>query len=336
MGDGVFVEDLTVEEQAYFDNRGEAETSAPAEAQESPAPAPETAPEPPVETPVAEVSAPETSEPAEPEEEKSDSVPLWALKEARERVRAAQAERKAIEEQLSREREARVRLEERFSLIERANQPPVEEAPPIPDPDVDPLGYEQSRREMLEREIVDLKRAIVDTKMETEISWINQQTSALTQQFAAKNPDYEDALNFVKERRREQLQLLHPTANAQQVEEQVALEYGNIVRESLERLPNGSVRFRRVPAETVYAMARTMGFQGRQAPPAPPAEQEAPLEQRVEQTRRRAAAATSLSSVSGSEGSGPLDAKRLAQMSEAEFGKLLKDKPELINKLMGA
>lgn len=336
MTDGVFGEDLTVEEQTYFDTRGESEKGSAVEAPESPAVAEETAPETAIEPPVADVSAPETTESTEPEDEKPDSVPLWALKEARERVRAAQAERKAIEEQLLQEREARVRLEERFSAVERANQPPAEELPPMPDPDVDPLGYEQSRREMLEREVVELKKAIVDTKLETEIAWINQQTSTLTQQFAAKNPDYMEALDYVKERRREQLQLLHPTANSHQVEEQVALEYGNIVRESLERLPNGSVRFRRVPAETVYAMAKSMGFQGRQAPPAPSIEQEAPLEQRVEQTRRRVAAATSLSSVSGNEGSGPLDAKRLAQMSEAEFGKLLKDKPELINKLMGA
>jgi hypothetical protein len=169
--------------------------------------------------------------------------------------------------------------------------------------------------------------------METEIGWINNQTAQLTQQFASKNPDYEDALNFVKDRRREQIQLLYPTAAPNQVEEAIALEYGNIVRESLERMPNGSIRFRRVPAEAVYAMAKSMGFQS--APPAvePPAPVGADV---VDQTRRRSSAATSLSVVSGSEGSPPLDTKRLAQMSEAEFAKILREKPELVDKLMGA
>lgn len=339
MADGVFSEELTTEEQAYFESRGEAAAESPVESPvsepvstpETPEITPETATEP-VSTSDSTSDSPET---APDNDEKPDSVPLWALKEARERARTAQAERKALEEQLSAEREARVRLEERFSAIEKANQPPPMEQQPLPDPEIDPLGYEQVRREALEREVENLKRAVLDTKMESEIGWINNQTSQLTQQFAAKTPDYEDALNYVKDARRAQIKLLYPSANDAQVEEQVAIEYGNIVRESLERLPNGSIRFKRIPAEAVYAMAKTMGFQGKQS--APPVTETAPTnEDRVELTRRRAAASTSLSSVSGSEGSGPIDAKRLAQMSEAEFGKLLRDKPDLIDKLMGA
>lgn len=342
MDDGVFREDLTPDEKAYFETRGETtEAEAPAEAvsAESPVESPaETAPETP-ETPQNEVisgdSDPETSASESGSDEKPDSVPLWALKEARDRARTLQAERRAIEEQLQAEREARVRLEERFAAMERATAPPPEEQQPLPDPETDPLGYEQMRRAHLEREIDQLKQAVTATKIETEIGWINNQTSQLTQQFAAKNPDYEDALSYVKERRREQIALLYPTANPNQIEEQVALEYGNIVRESLERLPNGSIRFRRVPAEAVYQMAKSMGYQRKEAAP-PPVSMEAPLEERVEQTRRRVAASTSLSAVSGNEGSGPLDAKRLAQMSEAEFAKLLRDKPDLVDKLMGA
>ncbi|CAB4196000.1 hypothetical protein UFOVP1287_45 [uncultured Caudovirales phage] len=335
MADGVFDEGLTTDEKAYFESRGEDSAESPAAGEAAP-------PESPTETALDSASPPDSTEPAldstepAPEgDEKSDSVPLWALKEARDRVRAAQAERKQLEEQLSSEREARVRLEERFSVIERANQPPPPEAAPMPDQEMDPLGYEQVRREALEREVDNLKRVVADTKLEGEIGWINTHTAQLTQQFAGKVPDYEEALTYVKERRREQIKLLYPTASDANVEEQVAVEYGNIVRESLERLPNGAIRFRRVPAEAVYQMAKSMGFQTK-APPAAIEEATSAADERVELTRRRAAASTSLSSVSGAEGSGPLDAKRLAQMSEAEFGKLLRDKPDLINKLMGA
>lgn len=342
MADGVFSEDLTPDEAAYFESRGENQASeAPAEPSpvESPVESAPSTPENPPETPVSdEISADsdlETSVSESGTEEKAGSVPIWALKEARERAKTLAAERKAVEEQLAVEREARVRLEERFAALERTATPAPEPPPPLPDPEIDPLGYEQMRREELEREVYNLKHAVASTRMETEIGWINNQTAQLTQQFAARNPDYEEALNYVKERRREQIQLLYPTAAPQQVEEQVALEYGNIVRESLERMPNGSIRFRRVPAEAVYAMAKSMGFQSA-PPPAPVEDSTIAPEARIEQTRRRAAAASSLSAVSGGEGSAPLDAKRLAQMSETDFAKLMREKPDLVNKLMGA
>ena len=340
--DGMF-DELTDAEKAYFDSAGETVSEELLKGVEEPAATPEADPEPPAATPEAEPEVtieadaaeetPEEQPETTPQPEKApEKVPAWVLKDLREKNRKLEAELEA-----ARAEKARIDAE-RLAALQPKPPAATPEAEEEPDADLDPIGFERFQRAKLEAQVGALREELTQSKVQTEMGWITTQTKALEADFAAKNPDYAEALEFLTNARLDELRVLYPAASDEQHAQMIQAERGQIVLNSVRRTPTGAIEFVRHPAEAIVALSKSRGFRGKAAdagaatPQSPPA----PSKPDPALVAKREAASMTLSGVSGVEGSGPLTVEKLAKMNEAEFAAAMAKDPRLVDRLLGA
>jgi hypothetical protein len=287
----------------------------------------------------AKAEAPERrEEPREPDEPapKPAEAPERAKDPIHQAMDAERNKRKAIAEELAKEREARIRLEERTNMILRdmtaARQPAKPEAPKMPDPEQEPFeaikhllgkvgelenaknGYEKAEAEKVQRE--------------TFVNQVVSLTDQAERQARTVVPDYDDAVAHYKQVRANTLAAWG--ASQAQITAQINKEMLETAATALQRKQN--------PAEIMYRMALAAHYQRKGARAAkeeakapPPAADPAHLA-RVEAGQ---AANKTLNNAGGKAGGAEIDAKALAAMSEEDFTEFRAKNPKAFNRLMG-
>jgi hypothetical protein len=240
------------------------------------------------------------------------------------------AERKRLEKLWQEAAERQARLEERYQVIEERMRP---QAPPPPDKAQDPVGY-------LEHEIAQAKQAgpQVQQLQQRLEAWETQQRIAATvsqseQEYAARTPDYYDAVEHIRQARVSQYKLAG--LNEQQQTQALMADTRNWTMALLQSGKN--------PAEATYELARAYGYAAKPAggtapsngvDPAPVARNAdgtfaKPTNPKVEQAKqtlktveRGQQAAKSLGDAPGGTASTDLpSAEELASMSDEDFDK---------------
>lgn len=232
--------ELTQAEQTYFKSGGE--TVPEGMKPEAEVPISEVVP---VERDEPEQASAEPSEQAEKPEEKKEQprqklVPHEALHEERMR-------RQALARQFAEEREARIRLEERFQILTQQpeNVPNVEE---------DPVGYFQHEQEQkdarlqrIERELYERQQSEQYQRYQSHVlnTYKNSVTEAET-----SHPDFKDAYNFLINSRVKELEAAgYPHAQAVELTHN---DEFNIVANAVQNGQN--------PAVIAYQVAQARGY----------------------------------------------------------------------------
>jgi len=199
-----------------------------------------------------EESVEEELESAEPEvEAKGHLIPKSRFNQEIEK-------RKSLEEQLSREREERIKAETQYQMLNTIQQAQLQKQTeqPIAE-DIDPLDTDTYN--YAKREIESLKLQLANVSYETqaraqEMQYHNM-VMAQEAAFSQQNPDFKDAMKHVQD-------VEYNIAKDLLGDERAANEYvGAKLRDTLTRSLNSGKN----AAETIYKMAKTYGYTTPQA-----------------------------------------------------------------------
>lgn len=213
------------------------------------------------EAPAAPAPAPEpvVVTPPPPEAKGPEVVPLAAMLQERGKFRSDLEAKDAALAEMRKEIEA---------LKTQVKAPPPEPEAPPPDYLEDPKGYVDAQLVAARKELKALQdqmaegRKILETNQQQAAQRDQQQAFIANLQrteseFAAKTPDYMDALAHVRNIRAAQLKLFAPQATEQQIAQQI----GN---EELAAAV-GAAQSGRNAAELAYEYAKTIGYTPKQA-----------------------------------------------------------------------
>jgi hypothetical protein len=219
-----------------------------------------------------------------------------ALKESRERERAASEQLRAFNQMVE-------------ELRARRQQPAVEEAKPDPVPDRfdDPVGYLEHQITTLQKQLETTQQATNETRQQfqqrQEYQQFMGQVSQREAEFAAVTPDYPDAAKYLEDGRRAELAILFPDSpqmdsharqqgfqNAAHMREAVFInDAQTVARNALMAGIN--------PAEAYYNLAKGRGYRPA-AGPAPDAKMDR-ANNVIDATRRGAKASKTISGGGG-------------------------------------
>jgi hypothetical protein len=243
---------------------------------------------------------------------------------------------KEIEKRKAAEERESVTIKRLDDLLSRLNpahvaQPePKQEEPPAPvfrKPDDDIFGAVEDTQKSLEELREENKQRKEREDQEVTRQRVIRAASEHERTFSEKQPDYNDALAYLRESRIEELKWGAGMDRAQ------AIEF--ITGEEL-NLAHSALTRRQSPAEVAYALAKARGYKRVEAKAEEAVEQPA-NESPAERIARTAEAASKSRTLSGG-GSAPkpdaMNGLRLARMSEEEFAKVM-NTPEVM-KLLGA
>lgn len=237
--------------------------------------------------------------------------------------------RKKVEADLTKEREERIRLEERTNqLLQRFQQPQPEARPepepPPPNPEDDffgALAHQSKTVEELKRDVDNYKK---QQEQESRVKSVLNAAHSAEREFITEAPDYPDAMEHLRNSRVAELKVFG--LNDTQARQRVGQEEIQMAAQALQR--NVS------PARLAYQWATQRGYVKK----APANEEAAPSEDAATRINRAADAQSRSQTLGGGGSSAPvgLTAQSVAKMSEAEFAKLMETNPSALNKLMGA
>jgi hypothetical protein len=243
-----------------------------------------------------------------PEPEKK-VVPLEALHE--ERNRRKELDRKARELELE-----NVRFRERFSVLEKLNQPkPVTP----PDPETDFIGAVKHQGETLQQLNKRLEEKDKADKEASERATLVRQYASATAEFEQATPDFKPAYAHLLQSRAKELQLLG--YGPAEIQEAIHAEELQIAMSSLQRGRN--------PGEVIYELAKERGYVKKDDKAAENAAAKLDNIQRGQQANK------SLSNAGGSNGDVEMTAERLLAMPLEEFETWCNKNPAKSKRLFG-
>lgn len=217
------------------------------------------------------------------------------------------------------ERTKRQELERKVAELEAKLTPKAEE-PEFVDPLENPEGYrkydEWSRAQALKR-VEEWETKQAETQKQQQRF---QEASRLEAEFAAQTPDYQSAAQFLHQTRVTELRSMGYAD--QEISQQIAKDANALFDAA------SSVGMN--PAELLYIRAQRAGYAKAEAQPEGQSE-----EDKIVQLNEAQRKTQGVSSAGGSKQSGRLTATQLAEMSEAEFDKVLKERPDEVQRAMG-
>lgn len=255
--------------------------------------------------------------------------------------------------------EMQARLDERMKIINEALTPKEKQDLAEDDPEPDPENDIFEHNKWLRRQLVKTNEAIKELHggMQQQTQQTNVERSYVSdvQRFAAQQPKFLEAYNFLMKSRVEELALYYfdkdvtPDADGK-VSAQLSQQELNRIQKTIEdeenQLVQNALGQNRSPAQTMFNMARKRGFtivppvaakvngangdakpngNGAKAPGslAEAAETDgAPVKAEVQRIQRGVEASTSLSGVGGAPGR-TITPQVLADMGQDEFGELM-------------
>jgi len=235
--------ELTEEEQKQLEEIQKADTEE-LKPENVVEPEPEVTPEPKVE-PEPEV------EPEPKTKEKEKQVPLAALHEAR-------AEIKALRDKVTQTEQSVAyidQLKQEILAIKQKQAPPEK----VVSYDEDPFGYTQTKLKEYDEKFSALEQWGNQAKQQEETSKLYKQVSATVvndeEIFAKDHPDYYEAVSFVRDKRRKELEMLGINDPAIFNNDWVTNAY---------QLAIISLKNQKSPAQCTYEIAKSYGYQPKQ------------------------------------------------------------------------
>jgi hypothetical protein len=231
-------------EKPWAQEVADAGASEPAEAAPEPVAA-EAAPEPPA-VPDPAPEPPQAQETAsEPEPEHDRKVPLKALQEER-------AKRAEYERQVAQYQQQLAEYQAWAAQMQQQQMGQPEQSQAEPDPETDPIGALKHAREQL-RQFREMQE---QQAYEQQLNMVASQAVA---QFRQQAPDYNDAYNYARQSRAQELMAFGAPENA----------IPQILHREEMQLVDQAYRSGRNPAEVIYSFAKARGYGNRAAAPAP-------------------------------------------------------------------
>ena len=288
-------QNLNAEEQAAFNEMQAAENEAP-----QADPAETQAPEP--------AAGPADAQDNAAGTESQKNVPLPILLEERKI-------RQQVEKERAEERRRFDLLLQRFSAQQQTAQPQQQapQAPPLPDPQADPVGHllerlnraELTQAQVIQAIVAQRQQADQQTQQQQMVAALQNRARAAEQEFAAATPDYTDALNFLADARHKELAALGYEDAA---ERQAVLSHEAM------SLAAAAMQQGRNPAAVVYEMAKLRGYSAKPV--------QSPAAEKFQQIAQGQAQSRTLGAVRGAPAI-PITGQRVSEMSAKEFSALM-------------
>ena len=284
------IEIETDDEKAFFESGGEA-------------------------APEAETSEIEQQQQAATEPEKQEAAPEAEKTEQQEETKvpysALHEERMLRKEATQELRQVREKVESlqslRDELTELRNSKKVEEDQASYEED--PIGHLREQQEQMQAKMTAHETNAQQQQAQLqEVQQLQSTINTQVNEFVKDNPDYDQALSFMTERRMQDLTSLGITDPVQQ-QQIINTEAWNIAQTALQNNKN--------PAEVVYSMANSWGYQ-KAAGQAGKTE----LEQKVDTINKGQQEAQTLSDAGGAPDSTGLSLADIESMSDEDFDKL--------------
>lgn len=321
---------LSPAEEALLEagNASQAQEQTPHEQQPAAAQTAET----PVTEPLAERHEPQDSqaEGDEPREDLSDeqvrklapndTVPAWSLMKERQENRSLKRNLENLTRKLNEHEERWNRAGERLRLLQQRTAldaaAAARNADPEPDPKADPEAHYQWELRQHRRALETLHQQQVSAA-QAQAAQHQAALSGLEQQFVlAGHPDYYERVNFLRQRRNHELELMgyaDPAERAQIIANETAMLVG------------GAIRQGRNPAAVAHELSERWGYQTA----APSASSASPATaagagqtsaaDRVRDLQRKKAAATSLQAIPSRPAEGPVTLEDIANMDDETY-----------------
>lgn len=268
----------------------------------STAPAPAPAPAAPAPAP----AAPTGAAPAQPSDDPTEIL--------RQNLAATQQQAAMLEGQL------RAVLAQQQAQAQRANEPPP------PDPSTDPIGHMMHQMSELQKQVLAIQMGVHNStqqqQMAAQLQAFQQNVVRLREQFAAATPDYDAALNHIRNVRINDLRMFGLTDA--QIAQQISQEEWGVAEAAISAGRN--------PAAVIYDMAKRHGYTPAAAAPGAAPAVPKPAAVSVADIQRAQAAAHSLPA--GAPAAPDLSIEALRNASEADLNKLVMD-PAAWNKIAG-
>lgn len=294
------------------------------------------------EAPIADATEPEAGAESVVKKKPTTADRFRALTKERDEARAlaSDAERaRAVSEGIVTER-LRLLTEAAQSALQVPQAPPAAPVPiEIPDINTDPVGHFKAQLEVLQRKATEQEAILQGFNQQQEqqrrINELRAWGSAQEAELMSREPDYNEAMDFMKAQRRKQLAALKITSPEHQ-EQVIGSDVTNIAL----RARAEGFNF----AEQMYAIAESYGYQKKAAPTTsavpviPPLDAGLPAADRAAAQERGRANSTTIATVGASTPVG-LTPDRIASMSDAQFAKHIEGlraaNPTALRDLMG-
>lgn len=310
---------LTPSEQAFFDTRGE---TAPVVEEQQPAA---------VETQSNEQPAAEEGQARDAAGKFVPHAVFHAEREEKKKANARFEEANARIEELTRTQAV---LNDRWNTLLAANKPPEQAKPEIPDPENDIFGYMKYQGEQLkalqDQTAAEKRQAEEQRQYQAQHQDIQTTWQRSAQAFAAKEPAFGDAAQFLSNARMQQLEALGA------IDPNMATEEGRLQQINAEtfQIVQASKAAGKDPAEVIFEMAKKYGYtvtsSQEQADP------NAAINQKVDNLAKAINANKTLTGTNGPSSADPDTAEAVAKMSDAEFSAWYAKNPGKFQKMMGA
>lgn len=294
-------EALSKEEESQFDAMKAADVA--------PSPAAESPPAPSPETPTAETST---------ASEDAKHVPVAEVIKQRERRQAAEKEVAAVKAEYAR---LQGRLDTLEQLAKQVGQPA---APALPDVNADPVGYFRAKTEAQEKQLSELAtfRQQFEQRQQQQftVQQVAQTVNAQEMAFRKDNPDYDEAVNYIREVRGRQLAALGITDPAMQAQH---------IQNDVFQIANAALQNKGNAAQVAYELAKASGWtpKAKATAPAPVADsaktEPTPDELKVALAAKGQEQGASIGQVRGTAPK-KIDLAALANMSNEEFAEATK------------
>lgn len=293
---------FTPDEAAFFESRGEKEI--PVEVS--------------TESPAVTTDAPAAEEiSGQIRDEKGKFVPHQALHAERE-------EHKKTKAQLEEFGRKFAVSEDRWNTLLQLNKQEEKPAVAPPDPETDIFGYMKHLGEKqaafeaqtaAEKQQAEQQRQYQAQQNEIQTSWVNS-----AQAFAAKEPTFGDAAQFLSDSRMKQLEALG------MIDPNMATEQGRLQQINAEtfQIVQASRQAGKDPAEVIFEMAKKYGFAGQAAATTETIDPNAALGEKIDQLGKAISQSKTMTATAGKAAAEPNSAEALLNMSDAEFGVWLK------------
>lgn len=233
------------------------------------------------------------------------------------RIAAEQA--RAVSEGVVSER-LRLLTEAAQSALQQQTPPPAAPAVTIPDIETDPVGHFKTQFELQQKQLAEQNAILQGFAQQQEharqVAELRAWGSAQEAEFSAKEPAYNEAMQFMLERRKVQLTAIGVSDPAAQ-QQVIANDITQIAIKS--RSENANL------GERLYKVAESYGYQKKAPEPViPPLEAGLPAADRAATAERGRANSTTIANVGASTPIG-LTPDKIAAMPEAQFLKYVDD-----------
>lgn len=249
-----------------------------------------------------EANLPDQPDEAEAPEEQQEEAPP-----AKDYAKIAEDKSRALKE----ERQRRRQLEERLAALESKAQTPTDD--PLKaileiDEDQDPIGAIKALKEAIKVEGKSREQQAFESAQQAQLRQIQTRMADFEAEFRADNPDYDDAVKFFADARKEAL--AEEGLGGEKLMQQLQAD---LIGVTLRAMSSG-----RDPAEVVYNLAKKQGFGAKAA------EKVDTGAQKLQMIDRGQKASKTLGSAGGAKtSSGEITVEQLNRLDGAAFDKAL-------------